>query len=209
MLQADLNATAKSKAQAKANMVFGVAGGEGYKRALKLSPEDEAKRKDLQAKIDQILERLPDPLPEADGVRDGDYRLSPDGLGDSHIPGTGRPTYDVKCCFIPEPGQKFEVPPVFFAAASDDVKYNESTFPVQPGFLAVLNKGNPPPAVDPPNRPDYVTSGRRRALAEAIASKDNPLTARVMVNRIWGWHFGRGIVSTPGNFGKMGELPSN
>ena len=55
-----------------------------------------------------------------------------------------------------------------------------------------------------PNRTDYVTSGRRRALAEAIASPDNPLTARVMVNRIWGWHFGTGIVTTPGNFGKMG-----
>ena len=209
MIQADLGATAKSKAQAKANMVFGVAGGEGYKRALKLNPEDEAKRKDLQAKIEQIMDRLPDPLPEADGVRDGDYRLSPDGLGDSHIPGTGRPTYDVKCCFIPQPGQKFEIPPVFFAAAGDDEKFNESTFPVQPGFLAVLNKGNPPAAVDPPSRPDYVSSGRRRALAEAIASPDNPLTARVMVNRIWGWHFGTGIVGTPGNFGKMGMLPSN
>jgi hypothetical protein len=54
-----------------------------------------------------------------------------------------------------------------------------------------------------------VSTGRRRALAEAIASKDNPLTARVMINRIWGWHFGRGIVATPGNFGKMGMLPSH
>jgi hypothetical protein len=209
VLTADLNATAKSKAQAKANMVFGVAGGEGYKRPLKLNPEDEAKRKELQAKIDQIINRLPDPLPTADGVRDGDYRLSPDGLGDSHIPGTGRPTYDVKCCFLPEPGQKFELPPVFFAAASDDVKFNESTFPVQPGFLQVLSKGSQSFTVHPPNRPDYVTSGRRRALAEAIASPENPLTARVMVNRIWGWHFGTGIVATPGNFGKMGMLPSN
>jgi hypothetical protein len=210
MIVADLNATAKSKAQAKANQVFGVAGGEGYKsRALKLSPEDESKRKALQTQIEAIEERLPDPLPVADGVRDGDYRLTPDALGDSTIPGTGRPTYDVKCCYIPQAGQKYEVPPVYFAAAGDDIKFNESTFPVQPGFLSVLNKGTPPPAADPPNRPDYVTSGRRRALAEAIASKDNPLTARVMINRIWGWHFGRGIVSTPGNFGKMGELPSN
>ena len=210
MITADLNATAKSKAQAKANQVFGVAGGEGYnRRGLKLSPEDEAKRKALQTQIETIAERMPDPLPTADGVRDGDYRLTPDGLGDSTIPGTGRPTYDVKCCYIPQPGQKYEVPPVYFAAAGDDIKFNESTFPVQPGFLQVLSKGTPPPAVDPPNRPDYVTSGRRRALAEAIASPDNPLTARVMINRIWGWHFGRGIVSTPGNFGKMGELPSN
>jgi hypothetical protein len=210
MISADLNATAKSKAQAKANQVFGVAGGEGYnRRALKLNPEDAAKRKALQAQIEAIEEKLPDPLPVADGVRDGDYRLTPDGLGDSTIPGTGRPTYDVKCCYIPQPGQKYEVPPVYFAAAGDDIKFNESTFPVQPGFLQVLNKSMTPPAVDPPKRSDYVTSGRRRALAEAIASPDNPLTARVMINRVWGWHFGRGIVSTPGNFGKMGELPSN
>ena len=210
MIVADLNATAKSKAQAKANQVFGVAGGEGYnRRALKLSPEDEVKRKALQAQIEAIEEKLPDPLPVADGVRDGDYRLTPDGLGDSTIPGTGRPTYDVKCCYIPQPGQKYEVPPVYFAAAGDDIKFNQSTFPVQPGFLSVLNNGNPPPATDPPNRPDYQTSGRRRALGEAIASKDNPLTARVMINRIWGWHFGRGIVATPGNFGKMGMLPSH
>ncbi|HYL36019.1 MAG TPA: PSD1 and planctomycete cytochrome C domain-containing protein [Bryobacteraceae bacterium] len=207
MITADLDASAKSKAQAKANQVFGV---EDYgARSLKLSPEDEAKRSPLRAKIEEIEKRLPDPLPVADGVRDGDYRLTPDGLGDSTIPGTGRPTYDVKCCYVPQPGQKYEVPPLYFAAAGDDIKANASTFPVQPGFLSVLVKGTPPPATHPPNRSGYVTSGRRRALAEAIASRDNPLTARVMVNRIWGWHFGRGIVATPGNFGKMGMLPSH
>lgn len=209
MIQADLNSVAKSKLQAKANQVFGVTGDQYRGRRLKLSAEDEAKRKELQAKIEKIEERLPDPLPVADGVRDGDYRLTPDGLGDSTIPGTGRPTYDVKCCYIPQPGQKYQVPPVYFAAAGDDIKANESTFPVQPGFLQVLAKSAPPFAPDPPNRPDYVSSGRRRALAEAIASKDNPLTARVMVNRLWGWHFSRGIVGTPGNFGKMGMLPSH
>jgi cytochrome c553 len=49
----------------------------------------------------------------------------------------------------------------------------------------------------------------RLDLANAIASKDNPLTARVIVNRVWSWHFGRGLVSTPSNFGKLGEFPSN
>src|SRR5262249_12740192 len=151
-----------------------------------------------------------DPLPVADGVRDGDYRLSPDGLGDSHIPGTGRPDYGIKCCFIPDPATKnWEPPALYFAATGDDIKADEKTFQVQPGFLSVLSNGNPPPAEHRPNRTDYATSGRRRALAEAIASPDNPLTARVMVNRIWGWHFGRGIVATPGNFGKMGTLPSH
>ena len=207
---ADPNSSAKARAAAKANQVFG-AGSESYGRgALKLSPEDEAKRADLQAKIAKIEDRLPAPLPMADGVRDGDYRLQPDGLGDSHIPGTGRPDYGLKCCFLPAVGTTYKVPPVYFAANSDDIKSNESTFPVQPGFLTVLtDPKNPPPTADPPKRSDYVTSGRRRALAEAIASPDNPLTARVMVNRIWAWHFGTGIVSTPGNFGKMGTLPSN
>ena len=56
---------------------------------------------------------------------------------------------------------------------------------------------------------DRLSSGRRRALAEWIASPENPLTARVMVNRIWHHHFGRGIVATPSNFGKMGSLPAH
>ena len=49
----------------------------------------------------------------------------------------------------------------------------------------------------------------RLDLANAIASKDNPLTARVIVNRVWAWHFGRGLVSTPSNFGKLGDAPSH
>jgi Protein of unknown function (DUF1553) len=53
------------------------------------------------------------------------------------------------------------------------------------------------------------TSGRRRALAEWMTSADNPLTARVIVNRVWQHHFGRGIVTTPDNFGKMGDKPSH
>jgi len=207
-LVVDANASAKARAAAKANQVFG-AGTEYSRKVLKLNEADEKKRDALLAKIKEIEDRLPDPLPVADGVRDGDYRLSPDGLGDSHIPGTGRPDYGLKCCFIPSPGQKFEVPPLYFAAKGEDLKSDASTFEVQPGFLTVLSNGTPPPATHVPNRTDYVTSGRRRALAEAIASADNPLTARVMVNRIWGWHFGTGIVATPGNFGKMGVLPSN
>jgi cytochrome c553 len=49
----------------------------------------------------------------------------------------------------------------------------------------------------------------RRELAEWLASAANPLTARVMVNRIWQGHFGEGIVRTPDNFGKMGERPTH
>jgi hypothetical protein len=49
----------------------------------------------------------------------------------------------------------------------------------------------------------------RLDLASAIASKDNPLTARVIVNRVWAWHFGRGLVSTPSNFGTLGDRPTH
>ena len=207
-LVADATSSAKARAAAKADQVFGVTYTGGAK-LIKLNAADEARRAQLLTRIQQIEDRLPAPLPVADGVRDGDYRLSPDGLGDSHIPGTGRPDYGITCCFIPEPGKKFEVPPLYFAAKGEDLKSEASTFPVEPGFLTVLNGTVPSVAAHPPARADYSTSGRRRALAEAIASPDNPLTARVLINRVWGWHFGTGIVATPGNFGRMGVLPSN
>jgi hypothetical protein len=69
------------------------------------------------------------------------------------------------------------------------------------GFLTVAIHGTPP--VFPKNE-----SGRKQ-LAEWIASKDNPLTARVFANRVWHWLFGDGIVRTTDNFGTTGELPSN
>ncbi len=49
----------------------------------------------------------------------------------------------------------------------------------------------------------------RLELAHWMASDEHPLTARVMVNRIWRWHFGRGLVNTPDNFGALGETPSH
>ncbi len=56
---------------------------------------------------------------------------------------------------------------------------------------------------------DARTTGRRRVLADWIASPQNPLTARVMVNRIWQKHFGVGIVPTPDDIGQTGERPTN
>jgi Protein of unknown function (DUF1553)/Protein of unknown function (DUF1549) len=60
-----------------------------------------------------------------------------------------------------------------------------------------------------PNVAQLPTSGRRLALARWITGPDNPLTARVLVNRVWLNHFGRGIVNTPADFGAIGEAPSH
>ena len=56
---------------------------------------------------------------------------------------------------------------------------------------------------------DLPEGARRRALADWIIDEDNPLTARVVVNRLWHWHFGRGLVGTPSDFGYGGERPSH
>jgi uncharacterized protein DUF1553/uncharacterized protein DUF1549 len=70
-----------------------------------------------------------------------------------------------------------------------------------PGVPTILGSG---PAVLPAP-PGATSTGRRTLLAKWIASRDNPLTARVMVNRVWQHHFGRGIVPTPSDFGVRGE----
>ncbi|MBL8238445.1 MAG: DUF1553 domain-containing protein [Bryobacterales bacterium] len=76
---------------------------------------------------------------------------------------------------------------------------------VQPGWLSILD---PKPAAITP-RPELNSSGRRAALASILADENNPLTTRVIVNRVWHYHFGRGIAGTPNDFGLMGERPVN
>lgn len=77
---------------------------------------------------------------------------------------------------------------------------------VEPGFLTVMK--SPAPEI-PAAAPDAKSCGRRLALANWIASPDNQLTARVMVNRIWQHHFGRGLVRSPNNFGLQGDRPTH
>jgi mono/diheme cytochrome c family protein len=81
---------------------------------------------------------------------------------------------------------------------------------VEPGFLQVLfNAEGGVPTAPEPEAGDDNTLGLRRRLAEWIASPENPLTARVAVNRLWHYHFGRGIVATPSDFGRTGTKPSH
>jgi hypothetical protein len=75
---------------------------------------------------------------------------------------------------------------------------------VEPGLPGVLARHQGAPA-----KPLERSTGRRLWLARWIASPDNPLTARVIANRVWQWHFGKGLVATPGDFGLAGEPPSH
>ncbi len=75
---------------------------------------------------------------------------------------------------------------------------------VQPGVLSVLNLSKLKSKTLPATQKE-----RRLALANWIASEKNPLTARVIVNRVWQWHFGRGLALSPNNFGKTGGKPSH
>lgn len=77
---------------------------------------------------------------------------------------------------------------------------------VSPGFPSVLTDKEPD--LKAPNK-DAKSSGRRSVLANWIASKDNPLTARVIVNRLWQHHFGKGIVASSNDFGKFGTPPTH
>ena len=78
---------------------------------------------------------------------------------------------------------------------------------MQPGALAVL--ATPKPFAWTPPAREARTSKRRLAFAEWLTQPGHPLTARVLVNRLFLHHFGEELVSTPDNFGRMGSLPSN
>jgi hypothetical protein len=78
--------------------------------------------------------------------------------------------------------------------------------PVEPGFPSVITTE---PAYIPPSPPDAKSSGRRTVLANWLVDSKNPLTARVMANRLWQYHFGRGIVRTPNDFGFGGMPPTH
>ena len=67
-------------------------------------------------------------------------------------------------------------------------------------FIQILAGESPPP---------YSEGSGRRELAQSVTAPDNPLTARVIVNRVWQWHFGKALVRTPSNFGVLGEKPTH
>jgi hypothetical protein len=82
----------------------------------------------------------------------------------------------------------------------------KTTANIAPGFLSILD---PAPARIVPPPAALQSTGRRTALANWIVSPKNPLTARVMVNRLWQQHFGRGLAANTSDFGSLGDKPTH
>ena len=173
--------------------------------AAALTAEDKARVDELNAEIAALEDQRPPTPAMAHIVTDGDHRFAPNGPGDEVIgcPECRTPP-DVDGTYLyEEGGPAYEAPPNYFLIRGDPFSPGS---PMSPGFLTAATYGDPPTEIP---RPDGRTSGRRLALAEWIASRDNPLTARVIVNRIWHHHFGRGIVRTLDNLGRMGDAPTH
>jgi hypothetical protein len=172
-----------------------------------MSPEDTAKKKALNDQVTALTREKPKTVPMAHITTDGDWRASGAGTGDGTkgaCPVCELEYQGAKRFLELGPGKgEYETPPSFFLVRGDPTS---KAYATKPGFLSVITDGNPPTALPPANGR---TSGRRLALAEWLVSRNNPLAARVMVNRIWHHHFGRGIVPTLDNFGKMGDPPTN
>ncbi len=103
----------------------------------------------------------------------------------------------------PSPGQQ---PPVTHILPGGDLAHPAA--PVQPGVLSAVTEHAPDSAPAYPFPTGW--TGRRLALARWAADDNNPLTPRVIANRVWQYHFGNlGLVRTPNNFGAMGDRPSH
>lgn len=199
-LAAGRDVTAKDSIEAaprwrKTNLVDGIA------------PSGDASRElaELKAKRDDLLARKGDPQTGADlanverdlaAVADGLKKLPPPQrvyAGTVHD-GTGN--------FIGRGAMHGEPRPIFLLNRGDVLQPGVE---VQPGTLAVFDELRSRFEL-PPN---HTEGERRAALARWLTARENSLTWRSVVNRVWQYHFGRGLVETPNDFGRMGGLPTH
>ena len=151
--------------------------------AARMKADEKARWTELRRRLDGFAPQHPGPLPIATGLTD-----------------------------------VAEIPPPTFILKRG--LWDAPMAEVQPAFLEVLRPTpGTPDAVNgsrarripgsPGSEAGRVSSGRRTDLARLLTDPSNPLTARVMVNRIWQHHFGRGLAGSPSDFGRKGEVPTH
>jgi hypothetical protein len=150
-------------------------------------------------------------------LRPGAAPLSEDAIGGRHLPHVTtaeRRDWEKRSAAegkpLPEPRiqalwDRGEPTPTYIYRRGDYLSPGKL---VGPGVPSVLTDGKTPFEVRPP-WPGAKQTGRRLAFARWLVKPDHPLTARVMVNRIWKHHFGAGLVATLANFGKAGAQPTH
>lgn len=170
-------------------------------RALLGTPED--KRTDVQKylaekfqdtlkiTVEELARKFAEFKPEADRLRKAIDEAKKKLREKPHV----RALYDMGG----------EPSPVYLLRRGDALSPGEL---LEPGVPSVLRTGLEPYRVTPP-WPGADTSGRRLALGRWLAQPNHPLTARVLVNRVWMHRFGRGIVASASNFGRTGAPPSH
>lgn len=113
-----------------------------------------------------------------------------------------KPAHEYVRALVEPPGH---LPPTKLFHRGD---YRQPKFDVQPASLTVAAPANERPVFDTDNR-ELPSSGRRLAFAKWLTNGRHPLVARTIVNRVWLHHFGRGIVDTPADFGRLGNRPTH
>jgi mono/diheme cytochrome c family protein len=159
----------------------------------KMSAEDQHKTEGAE-RAAVLREKLKDHLSDEEWQRYTELRSQFQELRRKRLP-PREMALSVKC--MPQP------PETFILQRGNPHAPGEK---VEPGVPEIFGSKNPPIHE---RQPDAKSSGRRLALANWIASPENMLTSRVMVNRIWQFHFGRGIVRSSNNFGQIGDAPTH
>ncbi len=190
----------------------------------KVRKTDEERLNLLRAQINRLREIVKDPAKAASVPEPVKNGLQ--GFRENELPNPGQ-----YAAIAPafEPGTRERID-----AMAAELETLRKTYPPRPEFAMamadspsphharVFKRGNPGnPGEEAPRRflqalakpgeeqPVWNQGSGRLELARAITAKDNPLTARVFVNRVWAWHFGQGIVRTPSDFGRQGDKPTH
>ena len=205
---ARLNADAKPLEEARKKLHATVRERVHDQRRAKLAPDEQALLakptdtldKDLAAKVKQLRERLTPSSDEIKGAftaeeKKRDIQLAADL--DAVDKKRRKPRFGLLATDRLE-----EIPTTHILQRGD---YRTEGDSVQPGIISVLDP-NPARIESPANKH---STGRRLALANWIASPENSLTARVLVNRVWQTHFGPALVATPNDFGLAGARPTH